>query len=164
MSALPQPDFRDLTPVKLPISPPKTALKNSSVTPQKNYQRKTTKLSRKNRSAALKLLTLVQKGSSGLAAVMMLSSVSVYLSTVSIPQKWSQEYENLEALQSQERQLVALDEALKYEIAQQAEQPELEMSMISPENTIFIKPASVKPQAEQIAVKKKLWHSIPSGY
>ena len=167
MSALPQPDLRDVVDSswKLKARQEKTAISNLSVTSSKKTSSKTTKLSRKkNSSASLQLLTLLQQGSSYLAVVMMLASIGLYLATVRIPQVWSQEYKNLEALQRQERNLVAIDEALKYEIAQQAEQPELEMSGIAPENTMFLQPNSIEPQETAIADNNSFWQSIPLGY
>ena len=167
MSALPQPNFRDFDSYgELRAPQQKQPIANSPVTKNPKNRNKTTKLSRKKRSpAGLKLLTLLQKSSSGLAAVMMLGSIAVYLSTVRIPQLWSQEYETLEALQRQERDLVAVDEALKYEIARQAAQSKLAMSAISPENTVFLTPNSVKPQVNKTDTEKtKLWQSNHLGY
>ncbi|VEP11267.1 conserved hypothetical protein [Hyella patelloides LEGE 07179] len=167
MSALPQPDLRDVVDSswKLQTHQEKTIISNLSVTSSKKTSSKTTKLSRKKHSsAALQLLTLLQQGSSYLAAVMMLASIGLYLATVRIPQLWSQEYKTLEALQRQERNLVAIDEALKYEIAQQAEQPELDMSGIAPENTMFLQPNHVEPQETAIADNNSFWQSIPLGY
>jgi hypothetical protein len=154
MAASPQPEFRNV---------------DSSVvlqTPNQKYLRKTTNLAQKKRSSAtLQLLTWLQKGSSSVAAIAMLSSISVYIATVRIPQLWTQEYQNLEELQLQERQLVAIDESLKYEIAQKAQQTELKMSPISPENTVFLKPNSVTPQPEKaIADDRQFQRAIPLGY
>lgn len=137
-----------------------------STTTSKKYLRKTTKLpSKKSSSATLQLLTWLQKGSSYVAAVTMLSSISLYITTVRIPQMWSQEYANLEELQLKERQLIAINESLKYEIAQKAQQKESEMSNISPENTIFLQPNAVIPQPEtEVSTESQLIKSIPSGY
>ena len=166
MSALPQPNFRDVV-----NSSPQPRV--SSATSSKILSN-TTKLSRKkSSSAALQLLILLQKSSSLLAAVVMLTSMGIYLATVRIPQLWSQEYKHLEALQRQERNLVAMDESLKYEIAQQAEQPELEMSAIAPENVLFLEANSVElPQKaislgekqETIASNSRIKQTIPLGY
>jgi hypothetical protein len=154
MTASPQPEFKNV---------------DSSVvvqTPNKKYFRKTTNLAQKKRSSAtLQLLTWLQKGSSYVAAITMLSSISIYIATVRIPQLWTQEYENLEELQLQERQIVAIDESLKYEIAQKAQQPKLKMSNISPENTVFLQPNSVTPSSKKaIAGARQFEQSIPLGY
>lgn len=162
MSALPQPDFRDVNSFNSPILRNKTLVSDSVVnTSGRQYSRKTTRLSRKKRSATLKLLILLQKGSFGVAAVGLLSCLGVYSATVRIPQLWSTEYESLEALQRQERQLIALDEALKYEIARGAEQPESEMSAISDESTIFLESTAVEPQKVKGNGQKR---SLPLGY
>lgn len=167
MAAFPQPDFPDIdSSVELRTQQQKPALANSANTFNKQYLRKTTKLSRKKRSSpALQLLTWLEKGFSYVAAVTMLSSISLYITTVRNPQVWTEEYENLEALQLQERQLVAINESLKYEIAQKAQQTTLEMSNISPENTVFLQPNSIKPQPKkEIAPNPQISHSIPLGY
>ena len=165
MSALPQPNFKEVnTSWESQIAlPKKAAYAKTIVKPQ--YLDNTTKLSPKKRSsAALQLLKLLQKGTSGLAILMMSGSISVYLATVRIPQQWTQEYEKLEALQRQERQLTALDEALKYEIAQQAEQPDWESSAIAPESTIFLKKAQVEPVTQASEPTTELWQSVRIGY
>lgn len=162
MAALPQPDFRDVNSFNSQVLRDKTSVSVSSTTSNKQYSRKTTQLSRKKRSATLQLLILLQRGSFGVAAIGLLSCLAVYRATVRIPQLWSQEYETLEALQRQERQLIALDEALKYEIAKGAEQPELEMSAISHENTIFLEPSSIEPQ--KVPESDRLPQAAPLGY
>ena len=93
----------------------------------------------------LKTLSQIQKGSFALAIATMTASIGLYASTVKIPKLWSQEYQNLEDLQLQERQLVAINETIKYQIAQEASQDNrLEIS--KPESAIFISPAQVKPR------------------
>ena len=166
MNALRQPSFQEINPSRnLKVSSAQNPVSNTSIVTSKNYSRKTTKLSRKKHSsAALQLLKVLQISSSGMAAVMMLSSIGVYLSTVRIPQLWSQEYETLEDLQRQERQLVALDESLKYEIARQAEQPELEMSAIASENTMFLQASSIEPEKNSTEDNPRLWRFVPLGY
>ena len=163
MSALPQPDFRDVnSSFNSSAFKKKILVSNSKITANRQSSNKTTQLSRKKRSSTGQLLILLQKGSFGVAAIGLLSCLAVYRATVRIPQLWSLEYENLEALQRQERQLVALDEALKYEIARGAEQPELEMSAISNESTVFLEPILIEPQKSPKSDRK--WQTVPLGY
>lgn len=99
----------------------------------------------------LKTLCLIQKSSFYLAIATMTASISLYVSTVKIPQLWSQEYQHLEDLQLQERQLVAVNETIKYQIAQEAGQNK-NLIISKPESAIFINPAQVqtrKPAAFQ---------------
>lgn len=93
----------------------------------------------------LKTLCLIQKSSFGLAIATMTASISLYISTVKIPQLWSQEYQHLEDLQLQERQLVADNEKIKYQIAQEAAQNK-NLTISKPESAIFINPAQVQPK------------------
>jgi hypothetical protein len=91
----------------------------------------------------LKTLCLIQKSSFCLAIATMTASISLYVSTVKIPQLWSQEYQHLEDLQLQERQLVAVNETIKYQIAQEASQNK-SLAISKPESAIFINPAKVQ--------------------
>ncbi len=91
----------------------------------------------------LKALSLLQKGSFGLALVSMTASIGLYMSTVQIPKLWSQEYQNLENLQLQERQLVSINETIKYQIAKEAGQNK-QLAISTPASALFIKPAKVQ--------------------
>lgn len=91
----------------------------------------------------LKTLSLIQKGSFAIAIATMTASISLYASTVKIPKLWSQEYQHLEDLQLQERQLVAVNETIKYQIAQEAGRDQ-RLSISKPESAIFISPAKVR--------------------
>jgi hypothetical protein len=92
--------------------------------------------------AELQILLLLQKGSFILAFTLIATNISVYLSTVRIPQLWSQEYRNLETLQRQERQLTVTNETLKHQMAQQAGKEEKDLVPLTTANVIFMKPAS----------------------
>ena len=103
----------------------------------------------------------MQQGSFGLAIVSMSASIGLYISTVHVPQIWSQEYRHLENLQRQERQLIAFNETIKYQIAQEASQNK-RLSVSKPESAVFIPPATVgvknksnisKNQAEIVELK-----------
>lgn len=93
----------------------------------------------------LRTLSLLQKSSFGLAIASMTASIGLYFSTVQIPRLWSQEYHHLENLQRQERQLIAINETIKYQIAQEASQDE-RLDISKPESAVFISPAPVKPR------------------
>ena len=93
----------------------------------------------------LKTLSLIQKGSFGLAIASMTVSVGLYISTVQIPKLWSQEYRHLEDLQLQERQLIAINETMKYQIAREASKNS-DLSVSQPESALFISPAKVAPK------------------
>lgn len=95
----------------------------------------------------LKILSLAQQASFGLALVSMATSIGVYISTVQIPDIWSKEYQNLENLQRQERQLVSINETMKYQIAKEAGKSK-NLSIPTPESALFINPAKVKPREE----------------
>ena len=111
----------------------------------------------------LKTLSLLQKGSFGLAIVSMATSIGVYISTVQIPKLWSQEYQHLEDLQRQERQLIAINETIKYQIAREAGD-DSQLSVSKPESAVFISPAKIEAKDGQSIGKNqqaiaKLKHS-----
>ena len=93
----------------------------------------------------LKLLSALQKTSFGLALGSMLASTGLYISTVQIPKVWSQEYRHLEDLQRQERQLIAINEKIKYHIARQAGQDK-SLSISQPESAVFVTPVKANSQ------------------
>ena len=95
----------------------------------------------------LKILSRAQQASFGLAIVSMATSIGVYISTVKIPEIWSHEYQNLENLQRQERQLVSINETMKYQIAKEASKNNV-LSISKPESALFINPAQIKPREE----------------
>jgi hypothetical protein len=115
----------------------------------------------------LKTLSLIQKGSFVVAIATMTASISLYASTVKIPKLWSQEYQHLEDLQIQERQLIAVNESIKYQIAQEASQDK-NLSISKPESAIFISPAKVAPrkpvdlEQNQQKIAERMHHSL--GY
>jgi len=150
MSALRQPSF----PAESYPPKPKQKRKQASSRYQKTKQITVKSPANfpqaKSIPANLETLSLVQRTSFGLALVSMAASIGLYMSTVNIPQLWSQEYRNLENLQGQERQLIAINESLKYQIAQQAGQ-DRNLSISKPEEAVFITPAqvSIKTQPNQ---------------
>ena len=91
----------------------------------------------------LQILLLLQKSSFCLALFSMTASLGLYITTVRIPQLWSQEYKNLETLQQQERQLTAINETLKYQLARQAKQQHNKLLLQQPQDAVFISPAKI---------------------
>lgn len=99
----------------------------------------------------LKVLSLLQKSSLGIALASLSVSIGLYISTVQIPKLWSQEYQNLEDLQRQERQLIAINETIKYQTAQAASQDK-NLSISTPESAVFIPPAKITNKQETLTV------------
>ena len=146
MSALRQPNF------STKYYSPKTQLEKINYQPQvvsepKKNSQKIVKskafLSSTSLPSNLKTLSLLQKGSCGLAIATMTASIGLYMSTVRIPKLWSQEYQHLENLQRQERQLVAINETIKYQIAHEAGQDD-GLVIAKPESAVFINPAKTQ--------------------
>ena len=96
----------------------------------------------------IKVLLLLQKGSFGLAMASIMTSIGVYVSTVQIPKLWSQEYQHLENLQRQERQLIAINETIKYQIAREAGDDH-QLSVSNPESAVFVTPAKIEVKSTE---------------
>ena len=144
MSALQKPDFS--TDYYYPVSQPEQNRKRAKNVNDR-VKSATVVRSRAFRSSSnlpknLKTLSRLQQTSFILAIASMGASIALYASTVQIPKQWSQEYQHLEDLQLQERQLVAINETIKYQIAREAGKDN-SLAISNPESAIFIKPAPV---------------------
>lgn len=93
-------------------------------------------------SSRLQFLLFLQKGFSVITFCLVGSTLGLYAWTVYFPKLWSNEYKKLETLQRYERHLIATNESLKNQLAQQAEKPEMGLSNPNPAQSIFLKPAS----------------------
>lgn len=76
------------------------------------------------------------------------SALAIYGWTVQVQQRWGQAYRQFESLQKHERQLIAGNEALKNQMAQQAESPSSGLMVPDPSTAIFLTPASPRPPVE----------------
>ncbi|MEM9271658.1 MAG: hypothetical protein AAGA80_01660 [Cyanobacteria bacterium P01_F01_bin.143] len=165
MSALPQHYFQVDSDENLAVNLSNTQINSQSQTKLRNNSSQSPSHFPKPQKfpVYLKILLLLQKGSLAVAGLSIATGIVLYLSTVSIPQKWSKEYRNLENLQRQERQLISIGESLKYKISQQT--AEFEMSPIASNNTVFLKPNSVtvNSQPRQESSDKSL-KKINLGY
>ena len=90
----------------------------------------------------LKTLSLIQKSSFSFAIASMAASIGLYIYTVQIPKLWSQEYQQLENLQRQERQLIAINETMKYQIAREASE-DGQLSISKSKSALFISPKKI---------------------
>ena len=80
--------------------------------------------------------------------------LGIYGWTVYTPLLWSKEYQQLKALQKTERQLVANTEAIKHQLAQEADRPNSGLVKASPDQDIFLPTKQsdmIAPKAQQIA-------------
>lgn len=93
--------------------------------------------------ASLKALQDFQRATSALALTLVALTLGIYGWTVHIPQNWTREYEKLERLQQAERQLIANTQAIKHQLALQAEKPDSGLVKVAPQQNIFLPAASV---------------------
>lgn len=115
--------------------------------------------------AWLKLLIKVQQVSSVTVVVLGVATLSVYGWTVYVQQRWGQEYHRFETLKKQERQLISGNEALKNQIAQQAESPLSGLMVPDPTNAIFLSPAAPRfVQVPDRPVSSRATPTKPLGY
>lgn len=116
----------------------------------------------------LKILWLFQQSSSLVAFLLVSSTLYLYIWSFCLPQNWSKQYKTLEKLQRHERELTIINESLKKQLAQQAENPDAGLENFDPTTAIFMPPAktsvnntsALKTQSEF----SKLLDRIPLGY
>lgn len=103
---------------------------------------------RPKRPLWLTSLVWLQQGT-GVTTLMVVAGVLVtYGWTVYVQQQWGKEFDKLESLKKQERQLVSANEVLKNQMAQQAENPTAGLLLPDPSNAIFLTPAPERPQVK----------------
>ncbi|WP_199290447.1 hypothetical protein [Leptolyngbya sp. FACHB-36] len=113
----------------------------------------------------LRLLVRVQRSSLIAAVVLVIAALVLYGSTVYTQQLWSREYNKLKTMQRNERQLTTTSEALKHQLAQQAERPNSGLIPRTPANTLFLQPAPPRPAPPvQSAPQPQSTASTPLGY
>jgi hypothetical protein len=93
----------------------------------------------------LKLLMKVQQGSTVMTLLLMGTVLAIYGWTVFTQQRWGHEYRRWGALQKHEQQLMATNEVLKNQMAQQAENPQAGFVAPDPSSMIFLAPAAPRP-------------------
>ena len=106
--------------------------------------------------AWLRLLMKVQQGSTVMTLLLMGTVLAIYGWTVFTQQRWGHEYRRWGALQKHEQQLMATNEVLKNQMAQQAESPKAGFVAPDPSSMIFLSPAALRP-----AVQPDIEVSIP---
>ena len=113
----------------------------------------------------LQAMMLVHRGASAITCCLVTAALAAYGWTVYIPKIWSHEYRELESLQRHERQLTETNEALKNQLARQAERSGLVQS--NPSQSIFLTPtAAPATQPSQLETVKPtlLTVSTPVAY
>jgi len=102
---------------------------------------------------ALKVLLGFQQTTSLMTLGIVGVVLGIYGWTVYTPLLWSSEYQQLKALQKTERQLIANTEAIKHQLAQEADRPSSGLVNPSPGQNIFL-PAKqsdmIAPKAETV--------------
>lgn len=91
--------------------------------------------------AWLRTLAFLQRGSDLATFLLVVATITVYSWTVYTQQHWAREYRKLETLQRNERNLTTANEAIKDQLAQQAEQPATGLVTPNQVNTIVLQPA-----------------------
>lgn len=114
--------------------------------------------------AWIRSLLKIQKTSVGLAVVLATATVGVYGWSVYSQQLWGKEYNRLQQLRHQERQLTASSEMLKHDIAKHVNAKELGLVPQSAEQTIFLKPAPERKPAAQRETAPAAPPAAPLGY
>jgi hypothetical protein len=120
---------------------------------------------RPQRPLWLSLLLWTQRGSSGVTLILGAAILVTYGWTVYIQQQWGREFDRLESMKKQERQLVSTNEVLKNQMAEQAEKPTAGLLLPDPSNAIFLTPAPQRPDVKASPTRPaELDSTRPLGY
>ncbi|RMH75145.1 MAG: hypothetical protein D6680_12725 [Cyanobacteria bacterium J007] len=130
---------------------------------------KVTSLAKHQRTPTwLKTLFQVHSLCSVTTFVLAFVALTLYGNTVYSQQQWGQQYRELEKLRHQERQLMAAREALKNQIARQAEDPSSGLVPPSAELTLVLEPTpkrdALAPQPTEADAQREPTSSKPVGY
>jgi hypothetical protein len=87
---------------------------------------------------SLQFLLRFQQASSVLTLGLVGIVLGVYAWTVYTPKAWSHEFHKLQMLQRHERQLVANNESIKHQLAEQAAKPSSGLVNTTPQQNIFL--------------------------
>lgn len=115
----------------------------------------------------LEMLVWLQRSSSVVAFSLIGAALAFYAATVYLQQQWSEAYQTLERLQRETRNLTAADETFKHQLAKQAQNKEMGLVFPSPNQTIYLYPASVQseqkptPDSQQQELPES---NVPLGY
>ncbi|MFW6359275.1 MAG: hypothetical protein ACOC0N_08720 [Chroococcales cyanobacterium] len=116
--------------------------------------------------AWLRSLLLLQKSSGVLAFGLVSFSMIVYASTVYTQRLWTKEYRKLQVLERHQRNLITTNEALKHQLALEAQTQASGLVPTNPAHTIFLNP-SPAPLVEkaEVAVESEIdLGTAPLGY
>ena len=94
----------------------------------------------------LRSLSYLKYGSGVVAGGLILFALTAYGSNVSTQQQWSEEFKQLESLRRTERQLVAANEIIKNQAAQQSAQTK-QLVRLDPSRRVYLPTPSPLPQA-----------------
>lgn len=116
----------------------------------------------------LEMLIGLQRVSSVVAFSLIGAALALYAATVYLQQQWSEGYQTLERLQRETRSLTAADETFKHQLAKQAQNKEMGLVFPSPDQTIYLYPASVqseqKPTTPEGKQQEPPASNVPLGY
>jgi hypothetical protein len=105
-------------------------------------------------------MILLQKSSSAVTCCLVTGALAAYGWTVCVPKIWSHEYHKLQSLQRHERQLTETNEALKNQLARQAERSGLVQP--NPSQSIFLTPTAAASQPQKPAAVRTTLPAVPT--
>lgn len=115
----------------------------------------------------LNQLLRIQRASTVVTTGLVTLSFAMYGWTVYIQHLWRGEFDRMQALERQERQLTAASETLRQHLANQAERPDSGLVLPTPESAIFLpapSPAPAQSPTSEPAVPPPLPVDVPMAY
>lgn len=128
-------------PVVIPVSPEPIASSTAGRPINHRFQRLSVhRLVASKPSSRLRLLMLLQQGSTPVTLVLGAALLGIYGWSVYSQRAWSDAYSRLNQLQREERQVVAANETRKFEVTEQAATASQQFVPQVPANTVFLQP------------------------
>jgi hypothetical protein len=112
----------------------------------------------------LRSLLFAERFSIAITFILAGSALMVYGWTVYAQQLWGKEYQKLDQLRRDERQITTSKEVLKDQIAKQANRPGSTLAPQTPNSMIFLKPAPNRPDAKAPSSTPQASPVAPLGY
>ncbi len=126
-----------------------SALPNTSVPPTVSRPTQLNANTINQLPTALQVLLRFQQTTTVLTLTVVGAALGFYGWTVYTPLRWNDAYQQLKALQQQERQITVNTEAIKHQLAQEANQPNSGLVNPNPHHNIFLPEKTIESVASQ---------------
>jgi hypothetical protein len=141
----------------------------SKISPQKLGKLRISPLAAQKPTIGVEWLIRWQRYTSAIAFILIAATLSTYSAIVYSQKLWNREYQKLQTLQRQEREVTTAGELLKNQLAETAITPNQGLVAPTPQNSLFLEPAPQRPTNKDSTSLVKSpptpkHHPTPLGY